>query len=267
MVSDLVLVETSGSVATVTLNNPASRNPISDLEMVDALVGALERINADRQIRVGILTGRGTVFSSGGNLDKMGIPGGLGGGEPADTPRGYTRGIQRIPLAIQALEIPMIAAVNGPAVGAGCDLACMCDIRIAAQSARFAESFVKLGLIPGDGGAWLLQRIVGFSKACELTFTGDAIDAGEALACGLVSRVVPDAELMSTALALAARIAANPPHALRMARRLMIQARTAPLDQHLESAAAFQALAHTTADHRDAVAAFKAGKSRKSQGK
>ena len=255
--SEPVLFEVSDAVATLTLNDPEQRNPISDLAMVDALVAALDRLNADTAIRAAILTGAGKGFSSGGNLRKMGLPGELGGGAPADTPRGYRHGIQRIPLAFQALDVPIIAAVNGPAIGAGCDLACMCDIRIAGESARFAESFVKLALIPGDGGAWLLPRVVGFSKACEMAFTGEAIDAAEALACGLVSRVVPDAELMSAARTLALKIAANPPHALRMTKRLLVQGRGSTLDQHLETAAAFQALAHSTSDQREAVAAFR----------
>jgi enoyl-CoA hydratase/carnithine racemase len=255
--SELVLLDLSDGIATLTLNNPALRNPISDTDMVDALVAALDRLNADTAIRVAILTGAGKAFSSGGNLNRMGQPGELGGGDPAETPRGYKRGIQRIPLAFQALEVPIIAAVNGPAVGAGCDLACMCDIRIAAQGARFAESFVKLALIPGDGGAWLLPRAVGFSKACEMAFTGEPISADEALACGLVSKVVPDAELMAAARELAAKIARNPPQALRMTKRLLVQGRDMRLDQHLEAAAAFQALAHTTADQREALAAFR----------
>ena len=121
----------------------------------------------------------------------------------------------------EQLEIPVIAAVNGPAMGAGCDLTCMCDLRIAGQSARFAESFVKLGIIPGDGGAWLLPRVVGFAKAAEMSLTGDALSADQALAYGLVSQVVPDAELLDAARALARRIAANPPLAVRMARLLV----------------------------------------------
>ena len=255
--SELVLIDVSDGVATLTLNRPELRNPISDLDMVEALVGALDRLNADPDIRVAILTGAGKGFSSGGNLQKIGQPGELGGGAPADTPQGYIQGIQRIPLAFQTLQVPIIAAVNGAAVGAGCDLACMCDIRIAGESARFAESFVKLALIPGDGGAWLLPRVVGHSKACEMAFTGDPIDAAEALACGLVSKVVPDDALMQTALDLARRMAANPPHALRMTKRLIMQAKEMRLDQHLEAAAAFQALAHTTADQREAITAFK----------
>lgn len=252
-----VIFEVADHIATLTLNNPSLRNPISDVEMVDALIAALDRLNADHSIRAAILTGAGKAFSSGGNLRKMGQPGELGGGAPADIPQGYKRGIQRIPLAFQALEVPIIAAVNGAAVGAGCDLACMCDIRIAATSARFAESFVKLALIAGDGGAWLLPRVVGYSKACEMAFTGDALDAEEALACGLVSQIVPDEHLLPAARALALRIAANPPHALRMTKRLLVQARDMRLDQHLESAAALQALAHTTEDQREALAAFR----------
>jgi enoyl-CoA hydratase/carnithine racemase len=248
--------EVDGAIALLTLDNPELMNPISDIEMVDALVDALDRLNRDRSLRVAILTGAGRGFSSGGNLRKLGKAGELGGGAPADTPMGYRDGIQRIPLAFQRLEVPIIAAVNGVAVGAGCDLACMCDIRIAAESASFAESFVKLALIPGDGGAWFLPRVVGFSKACEMAFTGERIGSAEALACGLVSRVVPDAELLPAAWDLARRIACNPPHALRMTKRLIVQGRETSLAAHLETAAAYQALAHSTSDQREAVAAF-----------
>lgn len=255
--TNLVLTSIDGGIATITLNRPELRNAISDLETIDALVGALEAINADLSLRVAILTGAGSAFSSGGNLQKMGQPGELGGGNPADTPRGYIEGIQRIPLMFQRLEIPVIAAVNGAAIGAGCDLACMCDVRIAGMSAKFAESFVKLGLVPGDGGAWLLQRVVGYSIASELSLTGEVIDANRALAIGLVSRVVEDIDLLKSAHELAQRIAANPPHAVRMTKRLLVQARETSLSQHLETAAAYQALAHTTADNQEAIRAFR----------
>ncbi len=254
--ADPVLYEQDAGVVRVTLNQPETRNAISDAETIEALVAALERLDADLSVRAAILTGAGSAFSSGGNVKKMGEGGGLADKLPAQTRRHYRLGIQRIPLAFERLEVPIIAAVNGPAVGAGCDLACMCDIRIAAESARFAESFVKLGIISGDGGAWLLPRAVGFSKACEMAFTGDAIDAREALACGLVSRVVPDAELLPAAQALAERIAANPPHALRMTKRLLREGRRSDLAALLELSAGLQALAHATADHRAAVAAF-----------
>jgi enoyl-CoA hydratase/carnithine racemase len=254
--ADPVLYEQDAGVVRLTLNLPETRNAISDAATIEALVAALERLDADLSVRAAILTGAGSAFCSGGNVKKMGEGGGLADKLPAQTRRHYRLGIQRIPLAFERLEVPIIAAVNGPAIGAGCDLACMCDIRIAAESARFAESFVKLGIISGDGGAWLLPRAVGFSKACEMAFTGDAIDAREALACGLVSRVVPDAELLPAAQALAERIAANPPHALRMTKRLLREGRRSDLAALLELSAGLQALAHATADHRAAVAAF-----------
>jgi len=245
-----------GAIVTLTLNAPDIRNAISGTEMIDALEDACDRMNADMSVGAAILTGAGSAFSSGGNVKKMADGGGLGGGLPAETRRNYKLGIQRIPLAFERLEVPVIAAVNGPAIGAGCDLACMCDMRIAAESARFAESFVKLGIIPGDGGAWLLPRVVGYAKASEMAFTGDILDAKEALACGLVSKIVPDAELMNEARKLAARIVANPPHAVRMTKRLLREGRNVQLATLLELSAAMQSLAHATADHKEAVAAF-----------
>jgi enoyl-CoA hydratase/carnithine racemase len=256
MIADPVLWEQDEGVVTLTLNRPERRNPISETEMVEALVDAVERLGRDRSVRVAILTGAGSAFSSGGDLHAMAKAAETRARSPADTPAYYTEGIQRITLALARTDVPVIAAVNGPAIGAGCDLACMCDIRIAAESARFAESFVKVGIIPGDGGAWLLPRAVGYAKACEMAFTGDALDAREALACGLVSRVVPDAELLPAARELAGRIAANPPHAVRMTKRLLQGGRELGLAPLLELSAQMQALAHATADHREAVSAF-----------
>jgi enoyl-CoA hydratase/carnithine racemase len=254
--SDPVIYENVDGVVTLTLNRPEMRNPISDPEMIEALIEALTKADNDDGVHVIILTGAGTAFSSGGNLKAMGEAGGLNDKLPVRTRSNYKRGIQRIPLVFEAMEVPVIAAVNGPAIGAGCDLACMCDLRIASQSARFAESFVKVGIVPGDGGAWLLPRVVGFSKACEMAFTGDPIGAEEALACGLVSKVVPDAELLAAANALAARIKVNPPHVVRMTKRLLREGRHVRIDTLLEMSAAMQALAHATADHREAVAAM-----------
>ncbi|MBN8890583.1 MAG: enoyl-CoA hydratase [Rhodospirillales bacterium 70-18] len=254
--SEKLLYEQEGGIVVLTLNQPEIRNPISGEETIDALVDALDRMNADPGVRVAILTGAGTAFSSGGNVKAMADSLDERARAPIDTRGYYKGGIQRIPLAFERLDVPIIAAVNGPAIGAGCDLTCMCDIRIAAESARFAESFVKVGIVAGDGGAWLLPRVVGYSKASEMAFTGDMIDAAEALACGLVSRVVPDAELMPAARALAARIAANPSKTVRLTKRLIREGRHTRLDTLLELSAVMQALAHTTADHREAVTAF-----------
>ena len=253
---DFVKYEQSGGVVTLTLNKPEERNALSTPAQWAEVVAACERIRADMSVRSVVLTGAGSAFCAGGNVKDMRDKKGIAGGSAREIADGYRAGIQRIPLALYNLEVPTIAAVNGPAIGAGCDLACMCDIRIASSKAKFAESFVKLGIIPGDGGAWLLPRTVGMSKAAELTFTGDTIGAEEALACGLVSRVVAPEELLPAATALAKRIAANPGPALRMAKRLLREGQHVRLDTLLEMSAAFQAIAHHTPEHDAALAAF-----------
>jgi len=252
--TDAVLYEQDGHVVTLTLNRPEKRNPISESDVVDGLTAALARIQADASVRAVILTGAGSAFSSGGDLVAMEAALPERARNPSATIAYYLDGIQRIPLAFEALDVPVIAAVNGPAIGAGTDLACMCDLRVAAEEARFAESFVKIGIVPGDGGAWLLPRIVGWSKACEMALTGDILSAREALACGLVSQVVPAAELMPAARALADRIAANPPLAVRATKRLLREGRFAKLDTLLQLSATAQAIAHTTEEHREALA-------------
>ncbi|MBL8382682.1 MAG: crotonase/enoyl-CoA hydratase family protein [Burkholderiales bacterium] len=257
---DFVRIDKDGAIATLTLNKPEERNALSTPAQWAEVVAACDAVRADYAIKVVILTGAGSAFCAGGNVKDMRDKTGIAAGSPREIADGYRAGIQRIPLALYNLEVPTIAAVNGPAIGAGCDLACMCDIRIASSRARFAESFVKLGLIPGDGGAWLLPRAVGMSKAAELTFTGDTIGADEALACGLVSRVVAPEELLGAARELAARIAANPAPALRMAKRLLREGQHVRLDTLLEMSAAFQAVAHHTPEHDAALAAFLAKK-------
>ena len=181
---------------------------------------------------------------------------GMFGGSAPDLRDGYRQGIQRIPLAVHDLEVPIIAAVNGPAIGAGCDLTMMCDMRIASEKALFAESFVKVGLIPGDGGAWFLPRVIGFARANEMAYTGEPVRADMALAWGMVSRVVAPEELMNAANELAGRIAVNPPIALRMTKKLLREGASSNLDALLEMSASLQALTHQTKDHREAVAAM-----------
>jgi enoyl-CoA hydratase/carnithine racemase len=255
-VSHGILHSRDGAVVTIKLNQPEVRNAISSTAFIDGLIELISQADRDIGTRVVILTGEGNTFSSGGDINQMKAGGGLNDPQPMNTRRNYRTGIQRLPLLFEALEVPVIAAVNGPAIGAGCDLACMCDIRIASERAVFAESFVKLGLVPGDGGAWLLPRIVGFSKASEMALTGDVLDSAAALACGLVSQVVPHGQLMVVARKIADRIAANPPHAVRMTKRLLREASTATLAATLEASASAQALCHTTSDHQEAVAAF-----------
>ncbi len=247
--------ERNGALVTLTMNQPETRNPLTGNSAVEELVEACRQIEADITIKVVILTGAGAAFSTGGDLRDMqrysrdAIP-------PMPIRDEYRHGIQRLPLALYNLEVPTIAAVNGAAIGAGCDLACMCDIRIAANTAKFSESFIKVGLVPGDGGAWLLPRVVGMSKAAEMSFTGDAINAEQALACGLVSKVVSPDSLMDEARALAARIAVNPGLTLRLTKRLLREGQHVRMDTLLELSAAFQAIAHKTPEHIEAVTAF-----------
>jgi enoyl-CoA hydratase/carnithine racemase len=254
--TDLLLTEQSGHILTITLNQPERRNPISDNVMVDALCDAFLAADADINIRCVILTGAGSVFSSGGDLKQMQKGEGLRSNQPIQTRRNYRSGIQRLPILFESLDIPVIAAVNGAAIGAGCDLALMCDIRIASETAKFAESFVKLGIVPGDGGAWLLPRIVGFSRACEMALTGEMIDAATALDYGLVSHVTAPGALLVKAAEIASKIAANPPHAVRMTKRLLRSAGRTDLPTNLEMAAAMQSLAHATKDNAEAIDAF-----------
>lgn len=248
-------IEREGGIVTATMNQPETRNALTGNSAVQELVQLCDELRHDTRVKVLILTGAGPVFSSGGNVKDM-----QRFFDDAVTPDQicdeYRNGIQRVPLALAQLDVPVICAVNGPAVGAGMDLTCMCDIRIASENATFAESFVRVGIVPGDGGAWLLPRAVGMAKAAEMAFTGDAIDAREALACGLVSRVVPLQELLPTAMGLARRIAANPGAVMRMTKRLLREGQASSLASLLELSAGYQALAHKTADHREAVNAF-----------
>ncbi|WP_028303753.1 crotonase/enoyl-CoA hydratase family protein [Oceanospirillum maris] len=254
--SDILLYKQKGAVVTLTINQDETRNAISSDEMIDAFDSAAKRINRDDSVSVVILTGAGKAFSSGGNVKDMKDKAGMFGGSPVELREGYRRGIQRIPLAMNNLEVPLIAAVNGPAIGAGCDLAMMCDIRIASTKAKFAESFAKIGIIPGDGGAWFLPRAIGMSRACEMAFTGEAVDASTALSWGMVSQVVEPEDLMAAAETMASRIAVNPPRALRMTKKLLKEGQRVSLETLLELSASMQALAHHTSDHTEAVSAM-----------
>jgi len=254
--AEVLRVERDGDVETWTLDEPDSRNAISGEAMIEALVGAADRANRDTSVRAVILTGAGSVFSSGGNVRDMAAGRGMFGSAPPDLRTAYRDGIQRIPRALEALEVPLVAAVNGPAVGAGCDLALMCDLRIASAQAWFAESFVKVGLVPGDGGAYFLPRVIGTARATEMALTGDRVTAEQAREWGLISAVHAAEDLLPAARALAARIARNPPTAVRMTKKLLHQAAGRSLDDVLELSAAMQAIAHTTEEHRDAVSAF-----------
>jgi enoyl-CoA hydratase/carnithine racemase len=250
-------IDTDGPTRLWTINLPEVGNAITAKGFIAAFEAAVDDANADSTIAAVILTGEGKIFSAGGNVKEMADREGMFGLDAINQRRAYADGIQRIPRALSRLEVPLIAAVNGPAIGAGCDLAMMCDIRIASERASFAESFVTLGLIPGDGGAWFLPRAIGYARAAELTFTGDRIDVATALEWGMVTHVVPHDELLDAARALADRIGKNPPHALRMAKRLLQESQSGSLESTLGMAAAMQPLAHSDAAHHQRIAKWR----------
>lgn len=246
-----------GATQTWTIDLPKVGNAITDKSFISAFEAAVDAANADIDVRAVILTGAGKIFSAGGNVKEMADRTGMFGLDALDQRRAYVDGIQRIPRALGRLEVPLIAAVNGLAVGAGCDLAMMCDMRVASERASFAESFVQIGIIPGDGGTWFLPRAIGYERAAEMTFTGDRIDAATALEWGMVSRVVPHEDLLTEALALAERITKNPAHALRMAKRLLQESRAGSLDSTLAMAAAMQPLAHRDREHEQRISRWR----------
>ena len=243
-------------IATLTFDQPATRNAISDDDTINEIVEVLSGIPARADISVLVVTGAGEAFSSGGNVKKMRERGGIFSGSAMDIQQSYRLGIQRIPLQLYELEVPVIAAVNGAAVGAGFDIAMMCDLRLASTRARFGETFLNLGIIPGDGGAWFLPRALGHQRAAFMTFTGRILDAADALAAGIVLEVVEPEALMDRAYALAGEMAAKPPQALRIAKRLLRAGQEMPLKGFLDYCAAVQAACHGTADHMEALDAF-----------
>lgn len=252
----LLQIETANHVTTLTINRPETMNPLGAKGDGDAFSVACDAINLDMNVRCVILTSAGRAFSAGGDIKAMKERTGSFGGNAPEISDGYRNNIHKVLRALYGLRVPLIAAVNGPAIGLGCDLACLGDIRIASDKAKFGVTFLKLGIIPGDGGTWILPRIIGEARAAELFYTGDVIDAQTALDWGLVSRVVAHESLVDEAQALAGKIAAMPPHALRHAKNLMRQGRSTSYDTALEMAANTQALMHLTGDHMEGIDAL-----------
>ncbi len=251
-----LLFEKHGSIATLTINRPETRNALGEEGDGELFAKAAAKINSDPDLRCAILTGVGSAFSAGGNLKAMREKSGTFAGTPEQIRESYKNNIHKIVRSLWNLEIPLIAAVNGPAIGLGNDVACLADIRIAADTAVFGVTFLKVGLVPGDGGAWLLPRIIGRARASELFFTGDTIDAATALQWGLVSKLVPPGALMDEARALAAKISRQPPGVLRMTKKLMRDALNADFETIMDLSVSCQMRAHTSEDHAEALAAF-----------
>ena len=248
-------------VATLTFQRHDVRNALTGTSIIDDILNVAEWVNYTPEVSVLIITGDGSAFSSGGNIKEMTQRNGerkdgAFGGDVYTVQNKYRQGIQRVPLAMAKIDIPVIAAVNGAAMGAGFDLTCMCDIRIGSSRAKMGENFVNLGIIPGDGGAWFLQRLIGYQKAAELTLTGRVFDAAEAKELGVLLEVVEPEELLNRANELASQMASKPPQALRMSKRLLKTAQKMELPEFLEHCALMQGICHNTDDHLEAVNAF-----------
>lgn len=251
-----ILFQSEQGIATMTLNRPDIRNAITHAEIITEIKCVCKLVNDDLSTKALIITGVEPAYCSGGNVKDMKDRKGMFQGSPAELMEKYRRNIQDVLLAVYGVEIPTIAAINGSAVGAGCGLALMCDIRVASQKASFGETFLNVGLIPGDGSAFTLPRAIGMAKACELIFSGDTIDAETALSLGLINYMTEHEQLMEKALEIAKKIASKPPQALRMTKRLMRTGQHGTLQNMMEEAAAFQSLCHYTDDHMEALAAM-----------
>jgi 2-(1,2-epoxy-1,2-dihydrophenyl)acetyl-CoA isomerase len=236
-----------GGFAAVTIARPERLNALSG-QTVDELRAAVEQVGAS-EARCLLLTGEGRGFSSGADLAS-------GGGLPDDAGLALEKHFNPLIEALFRLEMPVVAAVNGPCAGAGCSLALAADIVIAARSAYFLQAFVNIGLIPDAGATWLLPRLAGRARAMEMMMLGEKVDAEKAFAWGLVSRVVDDEVLMDEAAALATRLAKGPTMALGLIRKLAREAAHLPLSDALAAERAAQREAGRTQDFRGAVMAF-----------
>ena len=249
-------------IARITLNRPDRLNALNDRMQVE-IAEAMTRADRDPDTRVVIITGAGRAFCAGGDLNQLGGASETGAGAGwtsanADEVRRSFRLAQDMILGVQRCEKPVIAMVNGVATGAGLDLACACDIRIGAPAARFMSAYVRIGLFPGFGGTWLYPRTIGsLGRAAEMLFTGDFLEADEAYRLAFLIRLVDEADLEATTIAMAERIAAGPPIAIRLSKLMLYRGLEFDLETALKMAAAGETITLTSQDHIEGVAAFR----------
>lgn len=240
-------------VGTLTLNRPNQLNAF-DLPMIEAWRAAIEGAEADDRVKVIVVTGAGRAFCAGGDFEEMAKFSEM---DSLARKNFLYRNVHRIPLALERMEKPVIAAINGAARGAGLDMALMCDIRLMAKSATLAESYINIGLIAGDAGSWFLPRLIGAARALELFWTGRVVGAEEAERIGMVNRMVADAELLDATYELARTIAAKPQQAVRFYRRAVYQSQTMTLATHLDMVSSHMAVLEDLPEHRAGIAAFR----------
>ena len=244
-------------VGILKFNRDDIRNALTGSNLINDIVNTINFINNTNKVSVLVITGNGKAFSSGGNIKEMLSKNSSFSGKVEDVEKKYRYGIQKIPKHMEKLEVPSIAAINGPAIGAGFDLACMCDFRIMSNSTFFSESFINLGIIPGDGGAFFLQRLIGYQKAAELTLSGRKVYADEALDLGLVLKVVEEKKLLDETLKLAYEISKKPQNTLRYTKRLLKMGSKMPLEEFLDFCAIFQGISHNHKEHITALKKIK----------
>lgn len=251
----MIKVQKTNQTLWLTLNNPVTSNSIT-YEMVEELSFNINQAEIDPEIRVVVITGEGKNFCSGGNLVNMQNKSEMFAGDSNELRRRYEQGIQKISRNLELFSKPLIAMVNGAAAGAGCDIACMCDIRIGTKNTKFLESFVKIGLVPGDGGTFFLQRVIGYAKALEMTLTGRSVLAGEALAMGLLNKICGETELKDETQKMADLISANAPGAVQMSKKAMKISYLHDLNTTLDLLAAYQGISQRMQDHSEALTAI-----------
>lgn len=251
---ETVILKKEGHIATITMNRPEMMNALNT-QMLQEMVAAIDEIACNDDVRVVVLTGAGRVFCSGADISEGGKASGLSG-TPVEMHHNLRNSYQKVALRLQRLDKPTIAMVNGAAVGAGCDFAFACDMRVGSEKARFRNGFVRVGLIPGGGGTWLYTRLMGLGRGLEFLFTGDFLEAEEAEHIGVLNKIVPADDLERETMELAQKIANNPPLAVQMSKMMAYKALDSDLEAALEQAAACQALALSSEDHREGVNAF-----------
>ncbi len=243
--------EVENHIATIRLNRPEKRNAFT-FEMVDAWADCLVEAQTDPEVRAIVVTGAGKGFCSGIDLSWVEDH----DQQPLEFKQALTEHIHRVPLALENIDKPVIAAVNGDAMGAGLDMALMCDLRLLSSEARLAMSYVKVGLVPGDGGCWLLPRLVGMPRALELLWTGDMVDARRAAEIGMVNSVHQPEDLLDATYTLAGRLAAAPPVAVRMIKRTAYQSQRLDFRTSLDLISSHMGVVRSTADSVEAYRAF-----------
>lgn len=256
-----ILTSIQNHVQIITLNRPDKKNAF-DGQMIEEWVAALEDAEKNDDVHVIVVTGSGNAFCAGGDVGGM-----KQDQKPLDNKNKLWKNIHRIPLALKKIDKPVIAAINGPAVGAGLDMALMCDIRTMIDESKVSEGYVKVGLVPGDGGAFFLPPIVGEAKAFELLWTGNFISSKEALSLGMVNHVYTKEEFMKKTMDLAEQIASGPQIAIRMTKRAVRYSRTMELEPALDLISSHYAIIKETEDHKEGVTAFKEKRKAKFTGK